>query len=289
MSAKEREMAELLAKNHREERLSAVMAHIDPDVSAILDLGCGIGALTTRLAEKFPSALIVGTDKSKYLLSRVPRRNNVLTVLGDLPAVPLKNNFFDVAIAIQVLHEIFHFKGSQALKTTFRNVSDSLRKNGEFIILDHQNPGDAPIKFTLPKELQKKLLEFQMKFKPRKVSYNYLGQGRFSASMRDFYDFVTKIWALNSGLEEEEMSETHTPFTCEELVNLAQSAGFKVTCATSLTSVDRHLDYYGIAVEPTKNFPNRHILLRARKVNGSARVGIEIPSSITKNPIAEKL
>jgi len=258
-------MAELLAKNHREERLSTVIAHIDPEVSAILDLGCGIGALTARLAERFPSALIVGIDKSKYLLSKLQRRRNVLPVLGDLPVIPLKNHFFDIVVAVQVLHEIFHFKGFQALKTTFRNVSNLLKRDGEFIILDHQNPGDPPISFKLPEELRKKLLEFQMKFKPRKVTYHDLGEGRFSASMRDFYDFVTKIWALDSGLEEEEMSETHTPFTCEELVNLAQSAGFKVTKTTSLTSIDRQLEYYGITVESTKRLPNRHIMLQAKK------------------------
>jgi len=265
MSAKEKEMAELLAKSHREHRLSAVIACIDPHVSAILDMGCGIGALTTRLAKRFPSTLIVGIDRSKYLLSKLQRRKNVLTILGDIPAIPLKNRFFDLVVAIQVLHEIFHFKGARALLSTLQNVFCLLKKDGEFIIMDHFNPGDAPISFKLPEELRSKLLEFQIKFKPRKVTYHDLGEGRFRTSMRDFYDFVTKIWALNSGLEEEEMSETHTPFTCEELVNLVQNAGFKVTYTTSLTSINRYLEYYGITVESAKRLPNRHIMLQAKK------------------------
>jgi len=265
MSAKEKEMAELLAESHREDRLSAVIACIDPDVSAILDLGCGIGALTTRLAERFPSTLIVGIDRSKYLLSKLQTRKNVLTILGDIPAIPLKNHFFDLVVAIQVLHEIFHFKGVHALLSTFQNVFGLLKKDGEFIVMDHFNPGDAPISFKLPEELRRKLLEFQTKFKPRKVTYHDLGEGRFRTSMRDFYDFVTKIWALSSGLEEEEMSETHTPFTCEEIVNLVQSAGFKVAHTTSLTSINRHLEHYGITVESTIRLPNRHIMLQAKK------------------------
>lgn len=129
MSAKERGMAKLLARADREERFSAVMAYINPDVSAILDLGCGIGALTTRLAERFPSALIVGVDRSKYLLSKLQRKRNTLTVLGDIPDLPLKNSFLDLVVAVQVLHEIFHFKGAHALARTFRNAFGLLKKD----------------------------------------------------------------------------------------------------------------------------------------------------------------
>lgn len=265
MSAKEKEMAELLAKTHRNERLSAVISYVNPNVSAILDLGCGIGVLTTRLAERFPSTLVVGIDRSKYLLSRLQRKRNVMTLLGDIPALPLKSHFFDLVVAVQVLHEIFHFKGAKALIRTFQNVSSLLKKDGELIILDHFNPGEAPISFKLPEELQRKLREFQSKFKPRKITYHDLGEGWIRTSMRDFYDFVTKIWGLDSGLEEEEMSETHTPFTRQELETLVQEAGFEVAHATSLTPIDRHLEYYGIIVEPVVRLPNRHILLKAKK------------------------
>jgi len=265
VSAKERGMAKLLSRADREERFSAVMPYINPNVSAILDLGCGIGALTTRLAERFPSALIVGIDKSKYLLSKLQRKRNVLTVLGDIPNLPLKNGFFDLVVAVQVLHEILCFKGAHALVRTFQSVFGLLKKDGEFIIFDHVNPGDTSISLRFSEEMLKKLREFQLKFKPRKITYNDLSKGRIRTSMRDFYDFVTKIWALNSELEEEEMSETHTPFTCQELVKLVQEAGFKVAHITSLTPIDRHLEYYGITLESAVKLPNRHILLQAKK------------------------
>jgi SAM-dependent methyltransferase len=264
VSSSEKEMAELLAKNHRDERLSAVVSQVSPDVSAILDLGCGIGVLTTRLAERFPSALIVGIDKSKYLLSRVQGKSNVMTILGDVPALPLRDRFFDLAVAVQVLHEILHFKGAEALANTFQNVFHSLKKGGRLIVLDHANPGDAPLSLRLSEELRRKLREFQAKFRPRKIVYYESGEGWIRTSMRDFYDFVTKIWALNSGLEEEEMSETHTPFTPHELEDLVQEAGFTVEHTTSLTSIDRYLEYYGITVESPVRLPNRHILLKGK-------------------------
>ena len=265
MSGREKEMAELLAKAHRNQRLSAIIAHVTPDVSAILDLGCGIGALTKRLAERFPSTLVFGIDRSKYLLSMLQRKKNVSPILGDIPTLPFRNQSFDLVVAVQVLHEIFHFKGTKALNRTLQNIFHLLRKDGELIILDHFNPGDAPISFKLPEETRNRLREFQSKFKPRKITYYDSGEGWIRTSMRDFYDFITKIWALNSGLEEEEMNETHTPFTRQKLENLVQDAGFKVAHTISLTPIDRHLEYYGITVEPTVRLPNRHILLKARK------------------------
>lgn len=178
----------------------------------------------------------------------------------------MKNVFFDLVVAVQVLHEIFHFKGAHALAMTFQNVFGLLKKDGEFLIFDHVNPGDTSISLKLARQLLEKLREFQSKFKLRRIAYDDLGGGRIETSVRDFYDFVTKIWALNSELEEEEMSETHTPFTCQELVNLSQEAGFEVVHATNLTPIDSHLEYYGRTVESVVKLPNRHIILHAKKI-----------------------
>jgi SAM-dependent methyltransferase len=265
VSGREKEMAELLAKAHRNQRLLAVLAHVTSDASAVLDLGCGIGVLTKRLAERFPSTLVVGIDKSKYLLSKLQRKKNVSTILGDIPTLPFRNQSFDLAVAVQVLHEIFHFKGTKALNRTLQNVFHLLRKDGALIILDHFNPGDALISFKLPEETRNRLREFQSRFKPRKITYNESSEGWLTTSMRDFCDFVTKIWALNSELEEEEMSETHTPFTPQELENLVHDAGFRIEHTISLTPLDRNVQYYGITLEPATRLPNRHILLKARK------------------------
>ena len=149
MSAAEKGMAELLARADREERFSAVMAYIKHQVSAILHLVCGIGALTTRLAERFSSALIVGIDRSKYLLSRLEKKKNVLTVLGDIPYLPFKKDSFDVVVAVQVLHQILHFKGTDALVRTLQKVCGLLKKDSELVIFDHVNPGDTAISLEL--------------------------------------------------------------------------------------------------------------------------------------------
>ena len=61
------------------------------------------------------------------------------------------------------------------------------------------------------------------------------------------------------------MSETHTPFTSQELVDLVHDAGFEVADITSLTPMDRHLEYYGMTLESVVKLPNRHIVLQAKK------------------------
>ena len=192
MSAEEKGMAELLARADREEGFSAVMAYTKHQVSAILDLGCGISALTTRLAERFPSALIVGIDRSKYLLSRIEKKKNVLTVFGDIPCLPFKKGSFDVVVVVQVLHEILHFKGADALVRTLQKVCGLLKKGSGFIIFDHVNPGDTPISLELSQELLKKLHDFQSKLKPRKISFADLSRGRIRTNMRDFYVFLPR-------------------------------------------------------------------------------------------------
>jgi hypothetical protein len=83
--------------------------------------------------------------------------------------------------------------------------------------------------------------------------------------MRDFYDFVTKIWALDTDLEEEEMHETHTPFTEQEFAHFCQEAGFRVNSVTNLTSISGHLEYYKIRVKTDLGLPERHFIVDARK------------------------
>jgi hypothetical protein len=109
-----------------------------------------------------------------------------------------------------------------------------------------------------------KLREFQTKFKHRKVTCQDRGEGLICMSMRDLYDFFTKIWALNTDLEEEEMNETHTPFTRQELKDYLLKAGFKVEQALGYdTSPVRPRK--GISLQSKVKLPNRQIVVVARK------------------------
>jgi len=264
MSSRDKGMARLLSRPSRSRRFVKVIERISPKASTILDLGCGVGALTTTLAEKFPSSLIVGVDKSKYLLHKFQRKGIASTVLTDIPNLPFREDVFDVAIAIQVLHEIVSLKGTNALMCTLKNICNSLGSNGEFILFDHVSPGDTPVLIRFSEGRLAKLREFQTKFKHRKVTYQDRGKGLISISMRDFYDFFTKIWALNTDLEKEEMHETHTPFTRQELKDYLLKAGFKVEQALGYNTTPIR-PRKGITLQSKVKLPDRQIVILARK------------------------
>lgn len=261
MSERAKAMAELLSSPSRAKKYDAVITRISLGTSSILDLGCGVGALTTSLVERFPSALIVGVDRSKYLLGKLQKRGTALTVLADISALPLKDGFFDVAVAVQVLHEILSSRDVHILVETLQNIRRLLRKGGELVIFDHVSPGDAPVLLGLSEEMLKRLCEFQSKFKYRKITFKKHDEGLVRISMRDFYEFLTKIWALNSDLEEEEMNETHTPFTQQELKVFLQKAGFTVEQAVSITPVYLRK---GIKLHSKVRLPNREIIALAK-------------------------
>lgn len=261
MSSRDEGMAELLSRPSRARSFDAILGIVSVKPSTILDLGCGVGALTKHLIQKFPSSLIVGVDRSKYLLQKSQNKRIALTALVDLPHLPFKESF-DLAIAIWVLHEIMSLKGSEALIRTLRNVGASLRSGGELVIFDHVSPGDAPVSVELSNEMQAEFAEFQAKFKHRKITCKHQNEGLVRISLRDLYDFYTKRWALNSKLEEEEMNETHTPFTPEQLNNFLKKAGFKLEKSVSLTPV--HLDK-GIILRSRIELPERQIVMLARK------------------------
>ena len=268
MSEKDREMAYILSLGDRKELFSAVMSLINRNAFLILDLGCGIGALTHLLAEEFPSTEIVGLDSSRYLLEKLRCNRtsaNVLPVLADATNLPFRPECFDFVATVHVLHEIFHFKGKQSLIYTLEDVCNSLRLDGQLIILDHANPGKAPISIKLSDDLLGKLDEFASKFMVRKIFYKIESRGWVKMSLRDFYDFITKIWALGTKLEEEEMHETHTPFTVRGLSRLLEKVGFKVTYSQRLTPISIHLEHYKIDAISKKKLPKRHLVISAIK------------------------
>ncbi|UCF58503.1 MAG: class I SAM-dependent methyltransferase [Candidatus Bathyarchaeota archaeon] len=262
MSSREKGLARILSRPSYAKRLKFVIERISLGASTILDLGCGVGALTKSLAGKFPSSSIVGVDRSRYLLRELHKKGIAMTVLADIQNLPLREDSFDVAVAVYVLHEIVSSKGTNALIQILGNAADLLRSGGEFVIFDHVNPGDTQILVKLSAARLAKFKEFQAKFKHRMITCQYHGEGLISTSMRDFYDFFTKDWALNSDLEEEEMNETHTPFTRQELQDFILKAGFKIERISSMTPINPR---EGMTVQSKVKLPDRKIFLLARK------------------------
>lgn len=268
MSEKRRTMVKVLVGRYRYPRLEAVTALVDPHAFSILDLGTGIGALIPFLKKKAPHAEIVGIDRSSPILAQFLQRqpkHQTSILQGQIPTLPLISECFDVVVAVQFLHEVFHFINPNAFYMTLTRVYELLRKGGQFIIFDHCNPGSTPIDAYFPPQIQKKLTYFIQHFQPRTIKFQSLENGWVRMSQQDFVDFITKLFAFDTDLEEEEMNETHTPYTNAEMSHWLQQAGFHITYNENHTSLIPLLTRFNIQVSSVDSLPLRHLLICGKK------------------------
>jgi SAM-dependent methyltransferase len=95
-------------------KLEFVARHV-PLCGQILDVGCGNGIFTWRLA--LGGASVVGIDFSRPLLAQNPHNARVC---GDATTLPFADNSFDVVFEANVLH---HVDGRERLIREMRRVS----------------------------------------------------------------------------------------------------------------------------------------------------------------------
>src|SRR5260370_31562281 len=70
----------------------------------VLDVGCGAGWLSRRLAKLVPEGRVVGMDVSDEIIRRARRRSgdfdNLMFVAGEVTQIPLKPRFFSQAVSV---------------------------------------------------------------------------------------------------------------------------------------------------------------------------------------------
>jgi ubiquinone/menaquinone biosynthesis C-methylase UbiE len=82
----------------------AVVAHLDT-ADGIVDLGCGTGLLTRRLAEQHPRAAVVVCDLSWGMLQQAAGTpSGARWVQGDAQALPLATGSADVVVCTESFH-----------------------------------------------------------------------------------------------------------------------------------------------------------------------------------------
>ncbi|MES0039812.1 class I SAM-dependent methyltransferase [Mesorhizobium sp. M0046] len=104
---------------------------------SVLELGCGYGRITNRLAEK--GARVAGLDISPILLKKAEadaaeRGVNVEYVLGDMRSLPWRDRF-DAAF---LCFTTFGYFDDADNERVLREAASSLRKGGRLLI-DHAN------------------------------------------------------------------------------------------------------------------------------------------------------
>jgi ubiquinone/menaquinone biosynthesis C-methylase UbiE len=118
---------------------------IDPAHGLILDLACGPGTVTRRLARVAPESTIVGLDLSHQMLERAVRLtareglDNVIYIRGSALTLPFKSEAFDAVTccgALQLFSDQDRAVGE---------IARVLKRQGEFVCQTTLGPRRPPL------------------------------------------------------------------------------------------------------------------------------------------------
>lgn len=125
---------------YAEPKLDFIRSHLALD-GTVLDVGCGNGIFTVRLADA--GASVVGLDSSRVLLRQNPHHN---LICGDANHLPFENGSFDVVFEGNVLHHV---------EDRDRVISEMSRVSRRHIVLiepNRYNPIMAAFSMLVPAE-----------------------------------------------------------------------------------------------------------------------------------------
>jgi len=114
-------------------------------VKRILDMGCGIGQLTTALKQRFPEAEVWGIDIGapmiRYGHVRANQQNlDVNYIQGLAEATKFPDNHFDIITSYLLMHEVT----ADAAREQFKEAQRILRPGGVYFPIDMYTSGPPP-------------------------------------------------------------------------------------------------------------------------------------------------
>lgn len=121
------------------ELLTEGAKRISPNAKNLLDVGCGAGNYTLKMLSKIADLNCTLVDLSLPMLDRAFQRvstqtqGNVEILQGDIRAVKLKENSYDIILAGAVLH---HLRDDNDWETTFKKLYSLLKTGGCLMISD---------------------------------------------------------------------------------------------------------------------------------------------------------
>ena len=128
------------------ELITEAAKYINPQATAVLDIGCGAGNYTLKLLSKIPNLNCTLIDLSLPMLERARQRVSeatpeaVVTLQTDIREANLGDQQFDVVLAAAVLH---HLRDDSDWELVFAKIYQALKPGGSFWISDliiHDTP-----------------------------------------------------------------------------------------------------------------------------------------------------
>ena len=110
-----------------------ITAGTPTDTPRILDVGCGTGKLSYKLADHFKGAEVHGVDLSSTMIEKANAKNKANEVrfkIGDVENLPYEDNTFDV---ITCSHSFHHYPNKDKAIAEMYRV---LKPEGRLMIID---------------------------------------------------------------------------------------------------------------------------------------------------------
>jgi len=126
-----------------EEMIGVAAGAVPRDVTTILDLGIGTGALAAACLKQARRARAIGIDEDAEILRAAARRlgSRATFLTGSFITTPLPR--CDVAVASFSLH---HIRTRPVKRALYRRLHATLRRSGVVIVVDCQPAVDAPLR-----------------------------------------------------------------------------------------------------------------------------------------------
>jgi SAM-dependent methyltransferase len=197
----------------------------------IIELGCGNGVVLDLLSRAFPTSEIEGFEISKEIAKIAKKRkypnNNVNVFVGDATKKLKKDESCDTVIFCSVLHEIYSYSGLKSLMKALVFAHKMLKKGGRIVIRDGVKPGKEVVYIGFKnRKTKEKFFRFAKDFRPYRIKFRKLKDGKVELSKQDCMEFLTKYfydinWKVETG-------EQFGIFTLNEYKNVLKKVGFKI-------------------------------------------------------------